>query len=118
MRLKSTGLNAGSAAMSPVVGGQGVRFVLADGRRVIDASNTGGPLGHAHPALVEAVRRAASAPVINEGWPWQEREDAAEELLEIAFEDHARWAGSVRFCLSGSEANDLALSLSQAITGR
>jgi 4-aminobutyrate aminotransferase-like enzyme len=117
-RLLQTGLNAGNEPMIRVVGGEGVEFILDDGRRLIDGSNTGGPLGHQHPDMVDAVRRSASSPVINEGWFWAERESAAEELISIAFAGEEDWVGGVRFFLSGSEANDLALSLSQALTGR
>jgi 4-aminobutyrate aminotransferase-like enzyme len=116
--LLSTGLNAGQSPLVRVVGGEGVHLILEDGRRVIDASNTGGPLGHAHPELVAAVRAAATGPVINEGWAWLERETAAQELIDQAFEAERDWVGSVRFFLSGSEANDAALSLAQAYTGR
>ncbi|MBP0494226.1 aminotransferase class III-fold pyridoxal phosphate-dependent enzyme [Pararoseomonas indoligenes] len=115
-RLLRTGLNAGTAAPS-VVGGEGVHFLLSDGRRVLDGSNTGGPLGHGHPRMAEALRKAASLPMVSEGWAWAGRDRAAEELFGIglAGED---WAGAVRFCLSGSEANDIALSLCQALSGR
>lgn len=117
-RLLQTGLNAGKEPLVKVVGGEGVRFILDDGRKVIDGSTTGGPLGHAHPDMVEAIHKAAENPVINEGWFWAEREKAAEDLIDIAFADEKSWVGAVRFFLSGSEANDLALTLSQAMTGR
>ncbi len=118
-RILHTGLNAGKGPVTTVVGGQGVYFHLDDGRCVIDGSNTGGPLGHRHPAMVEAVQRAAAqAPVINEGWRYAEREKAAEDLIDIAFDGEHDWVGAVRFFLSGSEANDLALSFAQAWTGR
>ncbi len=68
--------------------------------------------------MVEAIHRSASNPVINEGWFWAEREAAAEELVSIAFAGEEDWVGGVRFVLSGSEANDLALSFCQALTGR
>jgi 4-aminobutyrate aminotransferase-like enzyme len=113
----STGLNAGTGAYGRIVGADGVYFILDSGRRLIDASNTAAPLGHGHPSIVRAVRAAAAAPAINEGWDWPERETAAQELL-TTFGADADWAGAVKFCLSGSEANDLALSLSQALTGR
>jgi 4-aminobutyrate aminotransferase-like enzyme len=115
-RLLRTGLNSGTEAPR-VVGGAGVHFQLDDGRRVLDGSNTGGPLGHAHPRMIAALREAASLPMVSEGWSWVGRDQAAEDLFEIglAGED---WAGAVRFCLSGSEANDIALSLAQALTGR
>src|SRR5215472_7362994 len=102
-RLLSTSLTAGNAAVPTVVGGEGVYFHLADGRKVIDASNTAAPLGHCHPEMVQAVGAAANAPVVNEGWGWSEREAAAEDLVNVAFEGES-WVGSVRFFLSASEA--------------
>jgi 4-aminobutyrate aminotransferase-like enzyme len=117
-RLLRTGLNAGDSAPPAVVGGEGVYFHLADGRRLIDGSNTGGGLGHRHPAMIEAIRRAADTPVVNEGWTWVGREQAADDLIDIAFAGEHDWVGAVRFCISGSEANDMALSLCQALTGR
>lgn len=117
MKLLRTGLNAGTEAPR-VVGGQGVHFHLADGRRVLDGSNTGGPLGHGHPRMIEALREAVSLPMVSEGWSWTGRDQAAEDLFEVGLAGEESWAGAVRFCLSGSEANDIALSLSQALTGR
>ncbi|MEO0400382.1 MAG: aminotransferase class III-fold pyridoxal phosphate-dependent enzyme [Pseudomonadota bacterium] len=119
-RLNFTGLNAGRRKSKgiQIIGGDGVYFHLEDGRKIIDASNTGGPLGHRHPKMIEAVKKATDAPVVNEGWRWREREKAAEELIDIAFAGETDWVGSVRFALSGSEANDLALSFAQAYTGR
>ena len=117
-RLLETRFNAGGHAPVRIVGGEGVHFVLDDGRRVIDGSNTGGPLGHQHPDLVEAIHRAASNPVVNDGWLWAEREEGARELFDVAFAGEGSWIGAVRFFISGSEANDLALSLAQALTGR
>lgn len=116
-RLLSTSLTAGKAAVPGVVGGEGVYFELADGRRVIDASNTAAPLGHAHPEIIAAVREAADAPVVNEGWGWTQREETAAELVRIAFADED-WVGGVRFFISASEANDVGLALAQALTGR
>jgi len=116
-RLLSTSLTAGDSAIPKVVGGTGAFFELEDGRKVIDASNTAAPLGHGHPEIVEAIRQAASAPVVNEGWQWEERERAAEELLAVAF-DNEDWVGAVRFFISASEANDAVLALCQALTGR
>lgn len=98
---------------------EGVYLSYSDGSRVIDASNTGAPLGHGYPAMVEAVKEASSLPVANEGQPWFERECVSQKLADLlnqaAGED---WVGRVVFGLSGSEVNDMALSLSQALTGR
>lgn len=116
--LLHTGLNSHDSKPLRIVAAEGVHFELEDGRRLLDASNTAAPLGHRHPAMVEALREAATCPVINEGWLWPEREEAARDLVEGAFAGDGDWVGAIRFCLSGSEANDLALSLSQAITGR
>ncbi len=117
MKLLSTGVLSAGNQFGRVIGAEGVELVLDDGRRVVDASNTAAPLGHRHPVMVEAVRRAAESPILSEGWYWRDRALAAEELFQTAFlrED---WVGGVRFCLTGSEANDLALSLAQALTGR
>ena len=116
--LVRAGTNPVSAAPAALVGGSGVFLEYADGSRILDASNTGGPLGHAHPAMVEAITTAASFPVVNEGQPWREREAAADELVDIAFAGDDDWVGGVRFGLSGSEVNDIALTLAQAVTGR
>jgi 4-aminobutyrate aminotransferase-like enzyme len=117
-RLLSTSLTAGRSAVPGVVGGSGIYLELADGRQVIDASNTAAPLGHAHPEVVEALRGQLDAPALNEGWGWAPRVDAADELLATAFAGEESWVGAVRFFLSGSEANDAILSLAQALTGR
>ena len=114
-RVLSTSLTSGSQPL--VVGAEGMQLELEDGRRVLDGTNTAAPLGHAHPEIVEAVRAAASAPAINEGVRWAGRDAAAEALLETAFEGED-WAGAVRFFISAGEANDVVLSLAQALTGR
>lgn len=101
----------------PFVGGEGVWLHRSDGARILDASNTGGPLGHAHPAMVAAVREAAGFPVANESRSWAERQDVADQLLELVGQGED-WVGGVRFGLSGSEVNDIALSLAQSATGR
>ncbi len=115
--LLTTSLTSGSAAVPTIVGGSGAWFELDDGRRVIDASNTAAPLGHGHPEIVEAIRGAADAPVVNEGWAWRERKVAADDLLRIAFAEE-EWVGAVRFFVSAGEANDAVLALCQALTGR
>jgi 4-aminobutyrate aminotransferase-like enzyme len=114
----STGLVYGDEPLIRVVGGRGSRLLLDDGREVIDACNPAAPLGHCHPELIDAVRNAASSPALDEGWEWQGRSDAAEALMETCFAGEADWVGGVRFCCTGSEANDMALSLAQALTGR
>lgn len=102
-----------------LVSGEGVFLEYSDGSRMLDASNTGCPLGHSHPAMAQAIKEAASFPVANEGQPWLERVAAAEELAALANEAAGKdWVGKVVFGLSGSEVNDIALSFAQALTGR
>jgi 4-aminobutyrate aminotransferase-like enzyme len=101
-----------------VAGAAGAWFRLADGRHVIDASNLAAPLGHCHPDLVAAVRGASGSPALDEGWIWRGRQRAADDLLDHAFRGEDDWVGAVRFFSSASEANDQALSLAQALTGR
>ena len=85
---------------------------------MVDASATPLALGHRHPRILEAVGRALkTSPTLDEGFSTSLRESTAEELLGTVFAGED-WAGAVRFALTGSEANDLALSLAQAITGR
>jgi 4-aminobutyrate aminotransferase-like enzyme len=114
-RVLSTSLTSGAQPL--VVRGEGMYLELDDGRRVIDATNTAAPLGHAYPEIVEAVRAAAAAPAINEGVRWGGRDAAAEALLETALEGED-WAGAVRFFISAGEANDAMLALAQALSGR
>ncbi|MDK3019779.1 aminotransferase class III-fold pyridoxal phosphate-dependent enzyme [Pseudodonghicola flavimaris] len=117
-RLLNTSLTTNDEAPVYVVGGEGCWYELSDGRRVLDGSNSAGALGHRHPDMVETIRKAAEYPAISEGWAWKGRTQAAEDLIDIAFDGEGDWVGAVRFGLSGSEINDMALSLSQALTGR
>lgn len=117
-KLLISDFNVGRSSGVQIETGEGVHFVLTDGTRVIDGSNTGGSLGHRHPDMVAAVKEAADEPVVNDGWYWPAREAAIDELIETAFGGDSSLVGAVRFALSGGEANDLALSLAQALTGR
>lgn len=115
--LVGAGLRTSAKPSHAIVDGEGVWLIRKDGQRILDASNTGAPLGHRHPAMVGALASVGQLPVVNESKPWHERELAAAELVEHAL-GNEDWVGSVRFGMSGSEVNDLALSLAQAVTGR
>jgi 4-aminobutyrate aminotransferase-like enzyme len=98
--------------------GRGATLTLDGGRQVIDCGSISAALlGHQHPDLVAAVQQASWAPYVSDGIGCREREQAAYDLLEIAFRDEP-WATAVRFCNSASEANDLAMSLARTITQR
>ena len=94
--------------------GQGSRVWDVDGNEYIDYLGSWGPLalGHAHPAVVEAVQRAAAdgtsfgAPV--------EQEVALAEMICAALPS----VDSVRLVNSGTEACMTALRLARAHTGR
>jgi acetylornithine/N-succinyldiaminopimelate aminotransferase len=98
-----------------LVRGQGAHVVDADGRRYLDmvAGIAVNALGHAHPAVIEAVTRQVatlghtSNLVIN-----PRAVELAERLLALAGRD-----GRVFFCNSGAEANEAALKIARR-TGR
>jgi glutamate-1-semialdehyde 2,1-aminomutase len=100
----------------PIFIDRGERFELidVDGNRYIDWVCSWGPLilGHAHPAVVEAVREAA-AKGTSYGAP-------TEGEIELATEVCDRFASveMVRLVNSGTEATMSALRLARAATGR
>ena len=90
-------------------------YVLdADGRRYVDLVSSWGPmiLGHAHPAVVAAVQRAA-ADGLSFGTPTTGEVELAEEIV-------ARVAPveQVRLVNSGTEATMSAVRLARGATGR
>ena len=94
--------------------GEGARVWDADGRAYIDYVCSWGPLilGHSHPAVIEAVQRAASSG-LSFGMPTEieielvERLCAAMPSIEMA-----------RLVSSGTEATMSALRLARGFTGR
>lgn len=94
--------------------GQGAFTWDEDGRQYVDFCLAWGPLilGHAHPAVVEAVTRAARDGLAF-GTPHRHEVTLAELILE-AYTPFDR----VRFVVSGTEAVLTALRLSRAATGR
>jgi glutamate-1-semialdehyde 2,1-aminomutase len=92
--------------------GSSIRDV--DGREYIDYVCSWGPLilGHAHPAVLEAVRQAAQR-----GWTYGA---PCEAEVELAEEVRRRMPGleMMRFVNSGTEATMAAVRLARAATGR
>jgi acetylornithine aminotransferase len=89
--------------------GQGCRVWDIDGREYLDliAGIAVSSLGHAHPAIIEAVTRQVSAIAHTSNLFMHEREiELAERLLELIGSD-----GRVFFANSGAEANEAALKL-------
>jgi glutamate-1-semialdehyde 2,1-aminomutase len=97
-----------------MVSGSGPWLTDADGRRYVDLVSSWGPmiLGHAHPAVVEAVS-AAAARGLSFGAPTEGELDLAEEII-------ARMppVERVRLVNSGTEAVLSAIRLARGATGR
>jgi glutamate-1-semialdehyde 2,1-aminomutase len=97
-----------------MVRGEGPYLWDADGNRYVDLVASWGPmiLGHAHPAVVDAVRSAATAG-LSFGTPTEGEVLLAEELV-------ARVApvAAVRLVNSGTEATMSAVRLARGFTGR
>jgi glutamate-1-semialdehyde 2,1-aminomutase len=94
--------------------GSGSRAWDVDGNELVDFCMSWGPLilGHAHPAVVDAVKRAAER-----GLSYGACHEAEAELCELvlrAYPEHDR----VRLLSSGTEAVMTALRLARAATGR
>ncbi|HEY6554698.1 MAG TPA: aminotransferase class III-fold pyridoxal phosphate-dependent enzyme, partial [Vicinamibacteria bacterium] len=92
----------------------GARIVDADGRDYIDYVGSWGPmiLGHAHPAIVEAVREAASRGT-SYGAPCAAEVELAERVVK-----RMPAVEQVRFVSSGTEATMSALRVARGFTGR
>jgi len=97
-----------------IASGKGPRVIDADGNAYIDYVGSWGPLilGHAHPAVVRAVRAAASRGT-SFGAPTQAEVEIA-ELICKAIPSVQR----LRFVNSGTEATMSAIRLARAATGR
>jgi acetylornithine aminotransferase len=95
--------------------GTGCRVWDADGRQYLDliAGIAVSSLGHAHPALVEAVSRQVAQVAHTSNLFLHEREiELAERLLALLDAD-----GRVFFCNSGAEANEAAIKLVRRVQG-
>jgi glutamate-1-semialdehyde 2,1-aminomutase len=96
------------------VKGEGARLWDADGNCVIDYVGSWGPaiLGHAHPAVVQAVQEAA-ARGLSFGAPTEAEIDIADLLCEMLPS-----LEMVRLVSSGTEATMSAIRLARGYTGR
>ncbi len=93
---------------------EGAYLFDADGRRYIDCIGSWGPmiLGHGHPAVLDAVRKAA-ADGLSFGAPTEREIELAEEILSLV-----PGIDQVRLVSSGTEAAMSALRLARGATGR
>jgi glutamate-1-semialdehyde 2,1-aminomutase len=97
-----------------MVEGSGPWLTDADGRRYVDLVSSWGPmiLGHAHPAVVEAVT-ATAARGLSFGAPTEGELELAEEII-----DRMPPVAKVRLVNSGTEAVLSAIRLARGATGR
>ncbi|MEA2407604.1 MAG: glutamate-semialdehyde -aminomutase [Thermoleophilaceae bacterium] len=94
--------------------GSGARVWDDQGRQYIDYLLGSGPLllGHAHPAVVEAVQRQAAL-----GSTFYTLNEPVLQLAELLVAG-IPCAESIQFCSSGGEATGYALRIARAATGR
>ena len=97
-----------------MVSGHGPYLTDADGLEYVDCVGSWGPmiLGHAHPAIVEAVRAAAGRG-LSFGTPTQGEVELAVELV-----NRVSPVEQVRLVNSGTEATMSAIRLARGVTGR
>ncbi len=97
-----------------LVRGEGVWVWDADGRKYLDCYNNVPHVGHCHPRVVEAICRQASTLNTHTRYLHEGILDYVERLL-ATFDDNLDTA--ILTC-TGSEANDIALRMAQAVTGK
>ncbi|NCT85562.1 MAG: glutamate-1-semialdehyde 2,1-aminomutase [Comamonadaceae bacterium] len=94
--------------------GEGAYIYDAEGKRFVDYIGSWGPmiLGHGHPAVLEAVQKAATEG-FSFGAPTEREIELAEEILKLVPSME-----QVRLVSSGTEATMSAIRLARGATGR
>lgn len=115
-REKLLGRNMSTFYQDPVhlVKGEGVWLWDADGKRYLDCYNNVPHVGHCHPRVVEAIARQASTLNTHTRYLHDGILDYVERLT-ATFD--ASLDTAILTC-TGSEANDIALRMAQAVTGK
>jgi len=97
-----------------IVKGEGVWLWDAEGRKYLDCYNNVPHVGHCHPHVVEAVARQAATLNTHTRYLHEGILDYAERLTKTLGHDISQM---IMVC-TGSEANDIALRMAQAVTGK
>lgn len=97
-----------------LVRGEGVWLYDAEGRRYLDCYNNVPHVGHCHPRVTEAITRQSSTLNTHTRYLHEGILDYVERLT-ATFDNSLDTA--ILTC-TGSEANDVALRMAQAVTGR
>ncbi|WP_347936173.1 aminotransferase class III-fold pyridoxal phosphate-dependent enzyme [Amylibacter sp. IMCC11727] len=115
-RDKTLGPNMSTFYDDPVhlVRGSGVWLWDADGKKYLDCYNNVPHVGHCHPHVVEAIAKQAATLNTHTRYLHEGILDYAERLT-ATFDDPLNTA---LLCCTGSEANDVALRMAEAMTGK
>lgn len=97
-----------------IVRGEGVWLWDAEGRRYLDCYNNVAHVGHCHPRVVEAIAQQAATLNTHTRYLHRGILDYGERL--VARFDHG--LSQMLMTCTGSEANDVALRMAQAMTGK
>ena len=97
-----------------IVRGEGVWLYDADGRKYLDCYNNVPHVGHCHPKVVEAIAQQASRLNTHTRYLHDGILDYAERLTGT----FSGGLDTVVMVCTGSEANDIALRMGQAVTGK
>jgi taurine--2-oxoglutarate transaminase len=101
----------------PIVRAEGVYFWDADGKRYIDFSSQlmNVNIGHQHPKVVRAIQeQAAKLCFAHPGMATEPRGELGQKINEVTPGDLKK----TFFCLGGAEANENAIKMARAYTGR
>ncbi|MEM1233501.1 MAG: aspartate aminotransferase family protein [Pseudomonadota bacterium] len=96
-----------------IVRGEGCWLWDADGKRYLDCYNNVPHVGHCHPHVVDAIARQAATLNTHTRYLHRGILDYVERLTATFEGPHQ----AIMVC-SGSEANDIALRMAQAVTGK
>ncbi len=115
-RARLMGPNVPTFYRTPVhiVRGEGVWLWDADGKRYLDCYNNVPHVGHGHPKVVEAI--CAQARVLNTHTRYLH--DLVLDYIERLTATLGHGISQAILCCTGSEANDIALRMAQAVTGK
>ncbi|WP_127901288.1 aspartate aminotransferase family protein [Solirhodobacter olei] len=97
-----------------IVRGEGVWLWDAAGRRYLDCYNNVASVGHCHPRVTEAIARQAATLNTHTRYLHEGILDYAERLTARFGHD----LSTLMMVCTGSEANDVALRMAQAVTGK
>jgi 4-aminobutyrate aminotransferase-like enzyme len=97
-----------------IVRGEGVWLWDADGRKYLDCYNNVPHVGHCHPHVVEAIARQASTLNTHTRYLHEGILDYGDRLTAKFQHD----LDQLIMVCTGSEANDIALRMAQAVTGK